>query len=153
MRFAIISHSLWGKSVGIPGMLGGLRHLIAPWILAFWNVDVFVLLSPDSWHSPCSLHSLPFVPSDLPLLLDTPRAYEGRKERKRDRQTGSSILTSVLFFLRSVPTLSAEEGRVICCSRSHPPLSIPLFSVTSGKMSKRVDFSEMGVLIGVVLGG
>ena len=63
----------------------------------------------------------------------------------------SSILTPVLF-MRSASTPSTEE-RVVFCKRPHPPLSIPLSSVTSSKISKHVDFSEMSVIIRVVLGG
>ena len=63
----------------------------------------------------------------------------------------SSILTPVLF-MRSASTPSTEE-RAVCCKRSHPPLSIPLSSVTSSKISKRVDFSEVSVIIRVIVGG
>ena len=62
----------------------------------------------------------------------------------------SSILTPVLF-MRSASTPSTEE-RVVCCKRSHFPLSIPLSSVTSSKISKHADFSEVIVIIEVVLG-
>ena len=135
-------------------MLGGLRYLIPPWILVFWNVECGIWVWMDSYSSLQILGTLCVAFTSSPSCPLTEHFSQTHREHKKETKRTDFLdpHSPVLFFLRSAPTLSTE-GRVICCSRSHLPLSIPLSSVTSNKISKRVDFSEIDVVIGVVLGG
>ena len=75
-------------------MYEGHEYSISQWIVIF--VDQFVVLYPDSWHSPYTLLSLLFlVCCDPTLLLGTPRTYE---RMNIGNSLGNKYLQIVLYY-------------------------------------------------------
>ena len=108
--------------------------------------QVTVIHSLDSRYSPCSLPSLLLfflVCCNPTLLLGTPSEYE---RKSNTHQSSPYNLLEICINL-----LHNRESGLL--QKYYPPLSIPRSSVTSSKISKRVNFSEMSVILSVVVGG
>ena len=107
--------------------------------------QVTVIYPLDSWYS-----RVAFLLSSSSWCAATQRFSQSRRVNMKEKVI--TINPHPISCLRSTST-SSTIGRVVCCKRSHLPLTIPLSSLSSSKISKRVDFSEMSVIFSVVVGG